>query len=261
MAATRVWGAFLLALTAVVAAGCSSSGDDTDATTPTPMGRAFVSTKVEGLPIPGGGPMNLSFTEDRVSSNSGCNTATGPVNLEGNVVTVDQLASTLMGCQDDRGESDGWQDGLLRSKPTWKLDGDTLTLSGNGSTVTLLDRKVAHPDKPLVGTNWIVTAVITKDAEIRSQTLEEVKPSLLIAADGAVSGSAGCNRMMGTAQIAGTDVTFAIGTTKMMCDPQVMEVEQQVLTALDGKTTATIDSDTLTLRNPGNDTGLKLRAE
>ncbi|NNH75140.1 META domain-containing protein [Nocardia uniformis] len=260
MPATRVWGGFVLALTAAVVAGCSSSGDDT-APTPTPMGRAFVSTEVEGRPIPGGGPMNLSFAEDRVSANSGCNTATGPVNLEGHVLTVDQLAATLMGCPDERGAADEWQDGLLRSRPSWTLDGDTLTLSGNDSTVTLLDRKVAHPDKPLVGTNWIVTAVITNDAEVRSQTLEEVRPTLLIGSDGAVSGTAGCNRIMGSAEVIGTDATFQIGTTKMMCDPQVMEVEQQVLTTLSGKTTGTIDSDTLTLRNTENGTGLKLRAE
>lgn len=261
MPAIRVWGGFVLALTAVVAAGCSSGGDTDEKPGPTPMGRSFVSTKVEGLPIPGGGPLNLSFAEQRITSNAGCNTATGPVNLEGHVLTVDQLATTLMGCPDERGQADGWQQGLLESKPSWKLDGDTLTLSGNGSTVTLLDKKIVHPDKPLVGTNWIVTAIITNDAEVRSQTLDEVKPSLLIAPDGAVSGSAGCNRMMGSAQIAGSDVTFQIGTTRMACDPQVMEVEQQVLTALDGKTTATIDSDTLTLRNAGNGTGLKLRAE
>ncbi|MFI6866315.1 META domain-containing protein [Nocardia sp. NPDC050406] len=261
MRATRVRGGFLLALTAVVVAGCSSGDDTDDKPGPTPMGRSFVSTKVEGLPIPGGGPLTLSFAEDRVTSNAGCNTATGPVNLDGHVLTVDQLASTLMGCPDERGESDGWQEGLLKSRPTWKMDGDTLTVSGNGSTVTLLDRKVAHPDKPLVGTTWIVTATLTQDAEVRSRTLDEVKPTLLIGSDGAVSGSAGCNRMMGSAQIAGEEVTFQIGTTRMACDPQVMEVEQQVLTALDGKTTATIDSDTLTLRNTGNGTGLKLRAE
>ncbi|WP_306362093.1 META domain-containing protein [Nocardia sp. CC227C] len=261
MPATRLWGGLFVAALAMVVAGCSSSGDDDASPTATPMGRDFVSTEVEGLPIPGGGPLTLSFREDRVTANAGCNTATGPVNLDGGVLTADQLATTLMGCPEDRAQADAWQEGLLKSRPTWKVDGDTLVVSGNGSTVTLLDREVAHPDKPLTGTTWVVTAVLTPEAEIRSQTIDEVRPTLLIAADGAVSGSAGCNGMIGTAEVSGSDVTFQIGTTKKMCEPQVMELEQQVLTALDGKVTATVEADTLTLRNQADGSGLKLRAE
>jgi heat shock protein HslJ len=45
----------------------------------------------------------------------------------------------------------------------------------------------------------------------------------------------------------------------MMCGPEVMEVERAVLAALDGTAQATVDADTLTLRNP-NGHGLILRA-
>ncbi|WP_067545057.1 META domain-containing protein [Nocardia crassostreae] len=260
MSATRVCGV-LLAVT-LAAAGCSSGSDDTDPQPEaTPMGKDYVSTKVEGLPIPGGGPLNLGFEDSRVHASAGCNSASGPVSLTGNVLETDQLAMTLMGCPDETAGADGWMTGLLESKPTWKLDGPNLTISGNGSTVTLLDRKVAHPDKPLTGTTWIVTALVSADAVTRSVTLDEVRPTLTIAQDGAVSGSAGFNQMIGTAEIAGTDVTFKIGTTKMLCAPEVMEVEQQVLAALDGKTTVTIDSDKLSIRNPANNTGLDLNAE
>ncbi|MFC9994218.1 META domain-containing protein [Nocardia sp. NPDC127526] len=259
MSATRACGV-LLAVT-LAAAGCSSGSDTDPQPEATPMGKEYVSTKVEGLPIPGGGPLNLGFKDNRVMASAGCNSASGPVTLNGNVLETGQLAMTLIGCPEPTAGADGWMTGLLESKPTWKLDGPNLTITGNGSTVTLLDRKVAHPDKPLTGTTWVVTSLVRPDAVVSSVALDEARPTLTIAPDGAVSGSAGCNRMTGTAEIAGNDVTFKIGTTKMLCAPEVMEVETQVLGALDGKTTATVDSDMLTISNAANGTGLKLTAE
>ncbi|MVU77958.1 META domain-containing protein [Nocardia sp. ET3-3] len=258
MPATRVW--VLLAL-AAVAAGCSSSGGESGTPAAALMGHTYVSTAVSGTAIPGGGPLTLTFADGRISATSGCNTATGPVDLQGNTLQVGEMAATLMACPGETAGADGWQDGLLRSQPTWTLVGDTLTLKGNGSTVTLRDRKAVHPDKPLTGTPWIVTTLLRPDAEVRSTTLDEVRPALTISPDGKVSGTAGCNTMTGTAQIDGDTVTFTIATTRMMCDPQVMDVERQVLQALDGKTKATIDSNELTIRNTGNNTGLKLRTE
>ena len=180
----------LLALSAI--AGCSSGDSSSNADKSTPVGRTFVSTRVEGTPIPGGGPLTLTFTGDKL-------------------------------------------------------------------TVTLLDKKVAQPDKPIKGTTWVVTGLITPDAQIRSRTIDEAKPTLTIADDGAVSGTAGCNRMGGKADVAAADITFHIATTKMLCSPEIMEVEQSVLKALDGKTTATVDAEVLTLRNT-NGSGLTLRA-
>ncbi|GAB0103203.1 META domain-containing protein [Nocardia sp. JMUB6875] len=250
----------LLALS-VAAAGCSSNSGGSETPPTSLMGHAYVSTEVSGTPIPGGGPLTLTFAEGRVTATAGCNTASGPVDLQGNTLQVGEMATTLMACPGEVAGADGWQDGLLRSQPTWTLVGDTLTLKGNGSTVTLRDRKALHPDKPLTGTTWIVTALLRTDAVVHSATLDEVRPALTISPDGKLSGSAGCNTMTGTAQVDGDEVTFQVATTRMMCDPQVMEVEQQVLQALDGKTEATIDSDELTLRNTANNTGLKLRAE
>lgn len=258
MPATRGWA--LLGLTALAVAGCSSSGG-TDTPPATLMGRSFVSTAVTGSTIPGGGPLTVSFADGRIIANAGCNTATGPVDLQGNTLQVGQLASTLMACPGDRSDADGWQQGLLSAQPTWTLVGDTFTLKGNGITVTMLDHKAANPDKPLTETTWIVTTLLRPDAEVRSVTIDEVRPALTITADGAVSGSAGCNNMTGKAQIDGSEVTFQVATTRMMCDPAVMEVEQQVLQVLDGKTTATISGDDLTLHNANGNVGLKLHAE
>ncbi|MVU77269.1 META domain-containing protein [Nocardia sp. ET3-3] len=113
-----------------------------------PMGHSYISTEVTGIPIPGGGPLILTFQDGRLSANSGCNTATGPVDLQGNRLRVGTMVHTAKGCLGDRGRADAWQGGLLHSRPTWTLVGDTLTVRGNGSTITLLDRKAARPDEP-----------------------------------------------------------------------------------------------------------------
>ncbi|MRH87448.1 META domain-containing protein [Nocardia sp. SYP-A9097] len=260
MSATRRW-CVLLAVTVGAVAGCTNSQQASDQPTATPMGRSFVSSEVKGTAIPGGGPLTMQFRDGRVTASAGCNTATGPVTLDGGILKVGEMATTLMGCPGETAGADDWALGLLRSSPAWKLTGPDLTLTGNGSTVTMLDRKVAHPDKPLTGTPWIVDSLVRNNAVERSQILDEVRPTLTIAPDGSISGSAGCNTMTGRAEISGSDITFHIATTRMMCDPQVMDVERAVLQALDGKATATIDSNNLSLQNTGNGTGLRLHAE
>ncbi|MFI9502882.1 META domain-containing protein [Nocardia sp. NPDC052566] len=251
-------GSLVLLLLAATSA-CSRDRGAPGGVTATPAGHTYISTQVDGPPIPGGGPLTLTFTTDRVTANAGCNTHSGSATFDGDVLRVSGVASTLIGCPGELQGSDEWITGLLQSAPTWKLDGSTLTLRGNNVTVTLLDKKVAQPDKPLTGTNWMVTELISSEARIRSQTIDEVKPTLTITPDGAVSGSAGCNRLIGTAKIDGAEIAFQVGTTKMLCPPEVMEVEQSVLKALDGKVTATVDADVLTLRNP-NGNGLVLHA-
>ncbi|WP_109526912.1 MULTISPECIES: META domain-containing protein [Nocardia] len=271
----------LLLLTALAAVGCSDNDPDsasssstppstattsaaptTNTSASTPMGHTYVSTTVQGTPIPGDGPLTLTFTDNRVSAYAGCNTASGSVTFDGDVLRVGDLASTLIGCPEPQAGADQWMNTLLTAAPTWRLEGTTLTLRDKDQTVTLVDRKVASPDKPLKGTDWVVTEIITRDARTTSQTLAETRPTLLIAEDGTVSGTTGCNRMTGTADIdpSGSPVTFRLATTRMACPPEVMEVESAVLSALDGTATADIDADTLTLRNKNNDTGLVLHA-
>lgn len=255
--------ALLRLVPVLVAAGLAAacSGRATTGPGPTPMGHTYISTAVTGTQIPGGGPLTLTFADGRVSADSGCNTSTGPVSFDGSVLRVSGMASTMMACAAAKSGADAWQTGLLQSAPTWKLSGSTLTLSGNGTRVTLTDKQVLRPDLPLTRTTWVVTTLLRPSGQVRSQTLETALPTLTIAPDGQVFGSAGCNRMTGTAQIDGSQVTFQLGTTRMVCAPDVMDVERQVLEALNGATEATVDSDTLTIRNSSNNTGLVLRAE
>lgn len=252
-----------LSLLLLAATACSDNEPASPAPEPTPEGRTYISTDVTGTPIPGGGPLTLTFADDRISANAGCNTHSGTVDLRDHVLHVSELASTLAGCPGDRAGSDAWVGDLLRGDPTWQLEQDRLTLTGKETTVVLTDKKVLQPDRPIRGTEWVVTTLLTPDARISSQTVDQVRPTLVIGADDSLTGFAGCNRLTGRAVVtdtpAGADIAFTAATTRMMCTPEIMEVEQTVLATLDGTAQATVDADTLTLRNPDGH-GLTLRA-
>ncbi|MFC9895832.1 META domain-containing protein [Nocardia sp. NPDC127579] len=264
-------------LFACAATACGSDGGDATDPTPsaaptttqpaptTPIGRTYISKEVKGPQIPGGGPLTLTFTEDgRVSVSAGCNSGSAPVTLDNQTLTAGQLATTLMGCDGERARADEWMAGLLASAPSWELRDNTLTLKNQDQTVVLLDKKIATPDKPLEHTVWRLTQIITPDARISSVAIEEAKPTLALR-DNGISGSAGCNKFSGKALIdkAATPPTIEFqdfGTTRMVCQPDVMEVEAGVLRALTGTVTAAVDADTLTVKN-AEGYGLVLRAE
>ncbi len=257
----RTAGLMLLATTALAA--CSNS---TTAAPQPPqadlLGRTFVSTTVDGTPIPGGGPLTVEFVApDRISGSAGCNRAVGTADFANGTITTGPMATTMMACPGDRGASDAWLTSFFEDGPAWNLDGDTLRLSTAAATVTMLDKKVAQPDRPLTGTTWVVDSTISADAITSSRAIEDSTPSIQIADDGTVTGSTGCNSFTGTAQIAGDTVTFGpLATTMRMCEPDVAEVETAVLAALDGAATVTIDSDRMRLMN-ANGNGLGLHAQ
>ncbi|MFD1813267.1 META domain-containing protein [Rhodococcus gannanensis] len=251
-----------LAIAALALAACSDSGSAaSDSPQSDLLGRTFVSTTVDGAQIPGGGPLTVEFTEpDRIAGTAGCNRATGTADFSGGTIVTGPLATTMMACMGENADSDQWLASFFAAKPAWELDGDTLTLRTDASTVTLLDRRIAQPDRPLTGTTWVVDTTITPAAVTSSLAIEKAAPTLQIADDGTVTGSTGCNSFTGRAEVSGETITFGpLATTRRACVPELAEVEQAVLTTLTGTATATVESDRLQLMNT-NGTGLGLRA-
>ena len=69
------------------------------------------------------------------------------------------------------------------------------------------------------------------------------------AADGKVSGSAGCNRYSGTYTVSGSNITFSspLASTMMMCEQAVMDQESVYLKALGEAKTYAVNGNQLTL--------------
>lgn len=261
----------LLAATTLSACSDGADGDTSESDTTTSAsaaaspadalwGRTFVSTEVTGPAIPGGGPLEVAFPErNGIAMSAGCNRGVTSVELAGGTVKTGAIATTMMACPGDVGGADKWMTDLFAAQPTWALDNDVLTLTTPDATVTLTDKKTADPDRPVVGTAWVVDTLVTPQAVSTSAALEASAPTLTIDDKGQATGSTGCNRFTGPATIEGDTITFGeLATTRMACPTDVAEVERSVLHVLDGQVTYEVDGAILRLMK-ADGTGLGLR--
>lgn len=108
-------------------------------------GKKFTLTTVDGedfKPEMGRQPF-IQFGDDQRVSGSACNNFTGPGELADGVLTVHNAASTMMMCVDPAlSDYERYFHKMLGEGVTVKLDGDALTLAGDGKTLEFkLDRQ------------------------------------------------------------------------------------------------------------------------
>jgi heat shock protein HslJ len=245
-------------------AGCGDKGTGPAGGGDSPLrGRTFLSTAV----TEGGQPFQLAaktrvrmqFTgDDRLIADAGCNSMQGSVRLDSGRIDVSELASTGMGCERPVMDQDAWLAKILSGKPSWKLAGDTLTVSGATTEITLKDRKVVEPDLALQGTKWTVDTIV--DGEVASTTPAATSAWLRFDKD-TVQVSAGCNSGSGTYSVTGGTIRIGdVATTRKACEADAMTLENAVLAVLHGDVSYSIDSDRLTLK-ASTGKGLQLRGE
>jgi heat shock protein HslJ len=225
-------------------------------------GRTFLSTTVtengEARPLVLGTRLRLTFQDGEVRAYAGCNHMTGPATLDSGRLDVGALTSTLMSCGDALDEQDRWLVRFLNADPTWRLDGDDLTLSTGDTEIRLTDRRIADPDRPLRDTRWVVDSII--DNESVTSVPAGVGAYLTLRDGDRVEGFTGCNTFGATAAEREGRITFSnIFSTRKACPGESGRLESAVLTMLDGEVSAQVEADTLTLTRPDG-RGLRLRA-
>jgi heat shock protein HslJ len=101
-------------------------------------GRAFESTSVTGHDLAPDTVLRLSFDQDSMAANAGCNTMTGPWTDEGSTLKwTEPVATTLKACPDALAAQDQWFAGLL-TEGLEVVDGDAdLTLESGDITIEL----------------------------------------------------------------------------------------------------------------------------
>jgi heat shock protein HslJ len=216
-------------------------------------GRTFLSTSVtengKPRPLAAKTQVRLEFTTDgRLSWNAGCNSSQTSVSTsDGRLSLGKEITSTAMGCMGPLQDQDAWIGRVLLSKPAWKLDGDKLVLSTESTTISLLDKETAQPDRSLDGTKWKLTTVVSGESASYQAGFEKVWLTL----NGErVTGSTGCNEFQGVVARATGKVTFGeLATTRRACAGNAAAVESLVLKGLKGELTYQIDSSTLQLRS------------
>lgn len=255
----------LLALTGLTVAACGSDDSDTSSrsgdggATPTEQdlsGKRFVSTEVTGGEIVEDSEITMSFDDGSVSVNAGCNTMNGGFEIADGTLVTAQFASTMMACDEPLMEQDGWLSDFLSASPTIALDGSTLTLGGDGTTITLEEIESA----PLIGTTWLVTGTVATQAV--SSVPVGSTASITIADNGTVAVDTGCNGGSGSVEVTDTTLTFGpIATTRRACVDELNALEASVLNVLQGDVTYEIEDDSLSLRSSEGDIGLELTAQ
>jgi heat shock protein HslJ len=142
-------------------------------------GRTFLSTAVTGHDLVKGSRISLEFRAPHsLHVRAGCNYLSGDYRLVDGRLMVDTLAMTEMGCDKSLMQQDDWLAGLLQDGLSLALDGNTLALSSGDVRIALLDREVADPDRPLVGTVWMVDGII--DGDTASSVPQDVRATMSI---------------------------------------------------------------------------------
>ncbi|TDW90985.1 tRNA A37 threonylcarbamoyladenosine synthetase subunit TsaC/SUA5/YrdC [Kribbella pratensis] len=199
---------------------------------------------------------------DSVRAYVGCNSLGAAVGagelLTHGSLSVPGLGGTQVGCQPPLRDQEEWFKTFLTSKPSWQLNGDELTLASGGTTITLLDRKIAEPDFPLDGIRWKVVATIT-NGDLR-QGYGRAEPAWISFDRDRLTGWTGCNELSGSFTRNNTELNFSdVATTDHPCTPESAALQTTILTTLGPAVTYTINHNQLTLLTPSG-TGLALKA-
>jgi heat shock protein HslJ len=224
-------------------------------------GRTFLSTELREnnvvRDLVPGTRIRIGFADGSISISGSCNIASGEYRIDNSVLVTDALAMTEMACEEPRMAQDDLVVKFVGDRPAMALGGDTLTLTTQEMELTLLDREVADPDRPLVGTRWIATTII--DGRSASSLPDGIDVTLEFV-DGQLQGRFGCNSGGGEYTINGTTITFGpLRTTRSACDEPQAKVESHVLSVLDGDIEFLIEGGSLTLTH--GDVALGLSAE
>ncbi len=190
--------AALVAVSLLATGGCSddssvSTGSQPEAVTVASLdGKSFVSTALTGQTLVPGSQITMSFDNGTLRASAGCNSIGGTYTVANSVLNGgEHFSSTLMGCDPDLMTQDAWLAGFLGAAPALSLDGDVLTMTAKGATLTM-SPSAATPPRPVVGTTWTLETMI--DGQTASSVPADVEaPTLRIDADGQAAVTTGCN--------------------------------------------------------------------
>ena len=241
----RVKGLTLLVLASL---GCGLADADARAE-PTGVTWRWVSLSGnETLAVARPGKYTLELHADgRYSARADCNQANGSYTMEGQRLTLGPAAATLAECGRDSHSTRFLR--LLGRVEGYRRDGERLELTladGAGALALRAARKVALADS-----SWVVRAVNTGKGGVVSVAIG-TSLDASFAADGKVSGSAGCNRYHAGYELEGD--SLAIGpaaATRRICGAPagIMEQESAFLAALGTVAKYEIRGERLQLRS------------
>jgi heat shock protein HslJ len=219
-------------------------------------GTNWVVQELRGQSLAAGSAITLNFTADQISGSAGCNGYGGSYEAQGDQLTLGEIIRTMMYCENPAGVMDQEDDYLaaLDTVGRYRTAGDRLELLDRaGQVVVALAPAPPPPTVALEGTEWVLTAFLSRDTAASALNGTEITLRL---EGGKVSGTAGCNSYTGSYTLQDGTVAFGpMASTRMYCqDPAgVMDQEGQYLDLLQRATSFGLDGSTLTLSTADGD--------
>jgi heat shock protein HslJ len=189
--------------------------------------------------------LSARFLGGRVEGFSGCNGFTGAYTVEGDRLTVAQLAGTMMACPEPQMKIESAFRAAFVGTSRFSLAGGRLTIAGANGTTLVFE---SEPSLPLEAVRWEITGLDNGKGGMASP-LAGTQLSLQLRG-GTASGHAGCNGYRAGYVVDGNRLTVsgAAATRKACPQEGVMAQEQQFLAALQSAATWAVRGDLLEIR-------------
>jgi heat shock protein HslJ len=172
-----------------------------------------------------------------------CNHYGGTLAVAGNALRITELFTTDMACEPQAVmDAEAAYGAALTAATRWVREGDTLTLSGPD---VMLRYEIVPPvpAEDIVGTAWRLDTLITGEAASSVQGT----PTLVLGADGSLSGSTGCRDLTGRYVLAGDEVQVTQLAADGECPAELAQQDDLVVSVLGDGFTATVEGRALTL--------------
>ena len=193
------------------------------------------------------GSYNLEFMPDgTLAIQADCNQVGGTYSLDGSLISIQLGPSTMAACPEGSLGDQFVAD--LAAANAYFFDQGNLYIDLMYDSGTM---QFSPQSSELAGTSWLVVGHNNGRQGVVSSIIG-TEMTATFDADGAVSGSAGCNSYSAGYEVAGDAITIlmSLSTTMMACaEPEgIMEQEQEFLTALQSAASDKITGDRLEMR-------------
>jgi heat shock protein HslJ len=245
---TDIRARLAMLLLASALAGCATAPAAPAPAVDPLAGTAWILAALPGRSLAPGPAVTLRFADGRAQGSDGCNRYSTPYSAGGGHLEVSPRgATTMMACPPELMQQAADYGAALANARAYRLADRQLHLvAGDGRALAAFSAQ----DTALAATAWRVTAINNGRQAVVSVAAGSAM-TMVFAADGRLSGSAGCNNYTAAYSDEGGRVAIQppAATRRMCAGKGVMEQEQWLLAALATVASARIEGNRLELRS------------
>jgi heat shock protein HslJ len=186
-------------------------------------------------------PVWTRFEAGRISGFSGCNNFMGSYTVEGDRVTLGQLAGTLMACTEPAQSIDNVVRAQFAGTLRYEIIGSQLSLTAASGKILTFEQE---PEPMLAATTWQVTGFNNNRSAVVG-IVADAEISLSFDAT-TVTANTGCNTARASYSTQGSSIQIGTAaSTRRMCAEELMIQEREFIAALESAVKWRIDGNVL----------------